>query len=210
MTGLPGGSPAELARARGIKAIVHFTTDKGILGTIRKGALLSRKRVQDDPDLAFIFAGVWPRRDLRWVDFVSLSVTDINTLLYSQAQRNLPDRWWGVLAFGVDLLDDDGVWFTTTNNIFPSCRRAQGSAGFEAMFAPVVEGSYQRKLNRADLRNAQPTDRAAEVLYPGTLAAERVQAVYVPSGAHRALVLAWCDALGRPEPAVEVRADLLR
>jgi hypothetical protein len=47
------------------------------------------------------------------------------------------------------------------------------------------------------------------VLYPGSLAAERIQAVYVPSNEHRALVLAWCDAVGRPEPPVEVRSDLL-
>lgn len=201
--------PSAHARQRGVREIVHFTTDKGVLGTISKGALLSRERVQDDPDLAFIFHGVWPRRDSRWLDYVSLSVTDINAFLYTQARRNLPDRWWGVLAFDVDVLDHPDAWFTTTNNIFPSCRRAQGSDGFEAMFAPVVEGRYQAKLDRAGRSDDQPTDRAAEVLYPRQVPADRLVGVYVPSALHRALVRAWCDALGRPEPPVDIRADLL-
>ena len=73
--------PSDVAGRRGVSEILHFTTEKGVLGAIRKQALLSRQRVEDDPDLSFIFTGVWPRRDPDWVDHVSLSVTSINAEL---------------------------------------------------------------------------------------------------------------------------------
>lgn len=201
-------TPAEAAARRGVSEIVHFTTEKGLLGSIRKDSLLSRRRVQDDPDLAFILQRVWPRRDHSWIDYISLSVNTINLDLYRAAQNHLPDLWWTVLAFDPAILDHDDVWFATTNNIYPSCRRAQSLVGFEALYADEVRGRYSERRVRDGLDGAQPTDRAAEVLYPRELALDHLVAVYVPSDEHRQHVLAWCDALGRAEPRVEVRQDV--
>lgn len=188
---------------------MHFTTAKGLLGSIGKAVLLSRERVEDDPGLAFIFQSVWPRRDHAWTDYISLSVHAINLDLYRSAQGHLPDLWWAVMAFEPAILDHDGVWFATTNNIYPTCNRAQGLAGFEALYANEVLGRYSEPRTREGLDEAQPTDRAAEVLYPGELDLDYLASVYVPSDEHRRHVLAWCDVLDRAEPEVVVRRDVL-
>lgn len=203
-------SPASRARERGVPEIVHFTTDKGILGSLRKRELLSRQRVQDDQELAFIFQDVWPRRDPEWLDYVSLSVSRINTSLYQRAKRNLHERWWGVLAFDVGILDHEGVWFTTTNNVYEQvCRRATGVYGFDAMFGASIAWGYQGSVMNRPLGMAQylPTDAQAEVLYPGAIPFEYLRAVYVGEAQHRHLVLAWCDVLQVAEPRVEVNPE---
>lgn len=135
-------------------------------------------------------------------------MNSINVDLYGSAQRNLPDLWWAVLAFEPGILDHEGVWFTTTNNIYPSCARGQGTEGFEALYAGEVLGRYSSRHTRAGVGDAQPTDRAAEVLYPGELSLDHLTSVYVPSNEHRQHILAWCDALQRAEPRVAVRQDV--
>ena len=200
-------TPCELALDRGVREILHFTTDRGILGALRKDALLSRKRLQDDPDLEFIFQAVWPSKAPEWDDHVSLSITSINRRLYDQAVAHMPERWWAVLAFDPAILDHKGVWFATTNNIFPSCERDQGADGLAALYADPVVGLRGRRFTREGLPHAQPTDRAAEVLYPGQLSLRHLTAVCVSDEDQRHLVLAWCDALGRADVPVEVRED---
>jgi hypothetical protein len=116
--------------------------------------------------------------------------------------------WWAVFSVSPSILDDDHVWFTTTNNIFPAVRRGQGVAGFEAMFADPVEGRYGTMHTRAGLPCSQPTDRAAEVLYPQRISTTNVERVYVSESDHRRLVLAWCEALGHPDLDVELRPDI--
>lgn len=200
-----------VASERGIREVLHFTTEKGLLGCLRKGALLSRKRVQDDPDLAFIFTRVWPRRDLEWIDHVSMSLTRINRGLYSKAARNLPELWWGILSFSVELLDDPDVVFTTTNNAYHEvCERAEGVDGLQAMFKQRIPWGYFGSVkHRGSSRPRNlPTDLQAEVLYPGEVPLGFLSAIYVPEEQHRRLVLAWCEVLGQDEPTVEVRPDL--
>ncbi len=201
-------TPADVARARGVQEILHFTTDKGTMGSLRKEALLSRLQVQDDPDLAFIFLAVWPVKAHRWVDYVSLSIHSINLDLWRRALRNLPERWWGVLAFEPAILDHEGVYFATTNNIYPSCHRGQGAASFEALYADPVLGRYSYPHARERLPAAQPTDRAAEVLYPTAISLEFLRSVYVATAEHRRMVRAWCSAFDRPEPALEIRPEI--
>jgi hypothetical protein len=204
-------SPGQVASELGITEVLHFTTEKGVLGCLRKGALLSRKRVQDDPDLAFIFTGVWPRRDLEWIDHVSLSLTRINRGLYAKAANNLPELWWGILSFDPSLLDDPGVVFTTTNNVYNEvCERAEGVGGLEAMFKDEVPWGYLGSVKRRGSGTPEnlPTDTQAEVLYPGELPLSLLRAIYVRREEHRRLVLAWSDVLGQDEPYVVVRPDL--
>jgi ssDNA thymidine ADP-ribosyltransferase DarT-like protein len=203
-------SPSENARDRGIDEVLHFTTDPGLLGTIRKGELLSRERVQDDPDLAFIFQPIWPPKALEWIDYISLSLGRINRTLYDRAVSNLKERWWGVLAFNLEILDHDDVWFATTNNAYETvCRRAQGVAGFDALFGPRIPwGHYGSVCERpGDAPRNRTTDPQAEVLYPGAIPLDHLKAVYVGDAQHRDLVVAWCDVLGRTPPAVEVRPE---
>ena len=82
-----------------------------------------------------------------------------------------------LLSFHSDVLDHQGVVFTTTNNIYPACERAEGLAGFEAMFADRVVGRYGRM--HKDKKPAWPTDRQAEVLYPGELSCNHLLTIEV-------------------------------
>ncbi len=200
--------PSELATGRGVREVLHFTTDKGVMGSLRKQALLSRAQLEDDPDLAFIFLEVWPVKAPQWVDFISLSIHSINLDLWQRAVRNLPDRWWAVMAFAPAILDHDGVWFSTTNNIFPAAKRAQGSDGLAALYADPVSGRYGEECTRDSIERAQPTDRAAEVLYPTTIGLEHLTAIYVRTADHRRLVHAWCSAFDLDAPPVTVSTQI--
>lgn len=203
-------SVAARAREREISQILHYTSNKGMMGLVCQGALLSRKRVANDPELAFIFQSIWPIKAPRWVDHISMSVSQINLDLYQRSCSNCPQFWWAVLSFTPDILDDEGVWFTTTNNAYEAtCARGQGLDGLEAMFGPTVPyGHYgsvaQRPAGRPD---QYPTHRAAEVLYPGALTFDHLQAVYVREAQHRRLISAWCAAYGHPPLPVKINPD---
>lgn len=204
-------TPVERARERGVTEILHFTTDKGVLGSLRKQCLLPRSQVSDDPDLAFIFNAVWPVKLPEWIDYISLSVSRINRELFDRAEHNLPGRWWAVMSFGIGILDTPGVVFTTTNNAYDDvCRRGEGVAGFEDMFAERVPWGYYgtTQYRRPDCPANQPTHRQAEVLYPGQLDLDHLQCVYVRSSEQRRMVRAWCSAFDRAPPAVEIRPEV--
>jgi len=204
-------TPVQVAADRGIEEILHFTTEKGVLGALQAGKLLSRKRVEDNPDLSFIFTGVWPRRDPEWIDHVSLSLTRINRSLYLKAVENLPELWWAIMSFPAEILDHPGVLFTTTNNIYEKvCDRAEGAAGLRAMFKDRVPWGYYGSVEhrQASRPENEPTDPQAEVLYPKEIPLKYLQRLYVPEEQHQSLVLAWCDVLEKPEPPMLVAPDL--
>lgn len=200
-------SVAERARQRGITEILHYTSQKGVQGSVMKGALLSRQRTENDEDVAYIFEGVWPRRDHAWVDHISLSVSKINAELYDKSRARYPDWWWAVMSFAPDILDHEGVWFTTTNNVYEDVlERGQGVDGFEALFRERVPWGYYGsvKVRRPGHPEHWPTDPQAEVLYPQALSLDHLVRIYVPGSQHRALVHAWCEAFDRPEFEVVV------
>lgn len=176
------------------------------MGSVMKQGLLSRDQVENDPDIAFIFEGLWERKDPEWVDHVSLSVSRINLDLFRRSRNNFPDFWWAVMSLDVEILDHDGVVFTTTNNIYPPCQRGHGIGGFEAMFGSPIEWGYygSRKFRHNELLEAWPTDRAAEVLYPRRIDIAYVQKLYVPGKQHRRLVHAWAETYGVGELPVEI------
>jgi hypothetical protein len=200
-------TPSEAATRRGVRELVHYTTQKGIHGTIASKALLSRAQLDQEEYLAHIREPVWPRKDPEWIDHISLSVTTINDDLFWRSRSHFPHLWWAVIAVSLAVLDDAGVVFTTTNNIYPAVRRGEGSDGFEAMFADEVVGRYGIVHTRAGLPDAQPTDRAAEVLYPQRIETGRIQAIYVMEPDHRNMTLGWCAAHDHQDIPVEVRPD---
>jgi hypothetical protein len=157
---LPDGSsatPFEAGQRRGVTELLHYTTQKGVHGTIASAALLSRARLDKDDYLEHIREPVWPRKDPAWVDHISLSVSSINAELFAQSRAHFPHLWWAVFSIDPRIVDDAGVVFTTTNNIFPKVRRGEGVSGFEAMFADPVLGKFSSVHTRAGLSNAQPT-----------------------------------------------------
>lgn len=197
---------SDIARERGIEEILHYTSDKGVLGTVIKDALLSRERVESDPDIAYIFRGVWEVKEPDWADYISLSLSQVNIDLFKRARAKHPDRWWAVMSFDVNLLDQVGVHFATTNNSYPVCRRNPGVDGFEALFGPRIpwgrHGSVARRPSDCD--PALPTHNAAEVLYPSEIPVHHLRTVYVESPQQSHMIKAWCDAYGKPHLPVEV------
>lgn len=200
---------ADWARDQGITEILHYTTSRGVLGVLASRALKSRQRLPADDYLEHVWMPVCAvRYDGPWLDYISLSISDINSALYTIASGkwHATERWWGVLAFTPDILDHDDVWFSTTNNVYPSAKRAQGLEGFQALFADEVAGRYGAISRRgAGFAANRPTDPQAEVLYPGVLPTEYLQRIYTSDLVSRRTILAYCDAVGHPE--IEVVVD---
>ena len=173
---------AEAAAERGVMQVVHFTTVRGAVGVLASGFVKSRTRLPEDAYLEYVYRpNARFRKDPAWLDYVNLSVERINDWMFTTSVRwhVAEGNPWVVLSFDPEILAHPGVVFTTTNNIYPTCRRAEGLAGFSEMFADVVLGRYNSRHDRHGKPASWPTDRQAEILYPGELSREFLQRIYV-------------------------------
>ncbi|MCK6411649.1 MAG: DUF4433 domain-containing protein [Azonexus sp.] len=199
----------DLANERGVSEIVHFTTNKGLLGVLYTGLLKSRARLADDERLEHILKlNSATRKDTEWLDYVNLSVSQINTWFFSCSGRwhAGDDIWWPVLAFSPEILDHEGVVFATTNNIYTDVQRQVGEGGFHALFAPTITRWFGNVVARPVSHPSYLTTcEQAEVLYPAEVSTEWLRRIYVPSEAHADEVHAQIGAV-RHRP-VEVVVD---
>jgi hypothetical protein len=179
----------DLVGRRGITEVLHFTTNLGLVGIFGLGQVLSRARLPQARYVEHVYKpNCKTRKDPAWVDYVSLSISRINDWMFDTSERwhEVDQVWWAILSFHPGVLADPGVWFATTNNIYPAVRRGQGAPGLEALFADPVYGRYSAELCRTpDQLPSWPTDRQAEVLYPRALALDRLCQIYVRDGEHR-------------------------
>lgn len=205
-------SVAAAARARGITDVVHYTTSRGVLGILASRALKSRERLPEDKYIEHVWVPACAARyDTEWLDYVNLSVSDINSALYriAEGKWHAGLYWWGVLSFVPEILDHAGVHFATTNNMYPSVERGTGVEGFEALFAPQVAGRYGALHTRGpEHAPHRPTDPQAEVLYPGELSTEYLQRIYVSDTEARATIRAQCEAVEHADVDIEVKPDV--
>ena len=170
------------AERRGISQVVHFTTVSGAVGVLAARAVKSRARVSEEQYLAHVYRpNSRFRKDQAWLDYVSLSIERINDWMFQASARwhAAEDNPWVVLSFHPRILAHPGVVFTTTNNIYSTCRRAEGLDGFRAMFSDVIRNYDGLLYDRTDKPEAWPTDRQAEVLYPGELSCDDLQRIDV-------------------------------
>lgn len=170
------------ATKRGITQVVHFTTVRGVTGVLAKGAVKSRKRLPEEEYLEHVYRPNSKfRKDAAWLDYVNLSISRINDWMFDSSFRwhAAEDNPWVVLAFGVELLGDPGVVFATTNNIYPACQREEGLGGFETLFEPIIKGWHGTPHDRDGKTPDWPTDRQAEVLYPGEVSCEHLRRIDV-------------------------------
>jgi hypothetical protein len=177
-----------LVHERAIREVLHFTTNLGLIGILAKGSVLSRRRLPEDRYLEHIYSpNCELRKDTHWLDYVNLSISRINDWMFETSERwhQVDNIWWATLSFNPSILADPGVTFTTTNNIYPAARRGQGAPGLAALFEDVVLGRYSTSHTRSGHLDSWPTDRQAEVLYPGALPLlHRLQRIYVRTGDH--------------------------
>jgi len=170
---------------RGIEEILHFTTDRGVTGILATDYLSCRKLLPQDKYLEYIYKYncLDRSRDKAWWDYVNLSVTSVNRYLFgisSGKWHSGTDGWWCVLSFKPEICAHDGVYFTTTNNMYSGVQRKQGTAGLKAMFDPQTT-QWSRKIitRQSTTPDNQPTCEQAEVLYPQKLSLEYIRCVYV-------------------------------
>ena len=172
----------EAAQQRHVTRVVHFTTRKGAIGILATKALKSRARLTQDEYLEHIYRpNAANRKGTAWLDYVNLSIEWINDWMFdaSESWHSIENNPWVLLSFNPDILGHPGVVFTTTNNIYPACNRAEGLAGFRQMFSETVYGRYGYRHDRTDKLPAWTTDRQAEVLYPGQVPIEYLQRIDV-------------------------------
>lgn len=172
----------DLIKRREIEEIVHFTTMNGLIGILDSGFLKSRARISEDQRLEFILQLNSIRRDPEWLDYVNLSITKINNDFFKSSLKKTSHVKWVILSFEAKILLNEGVTFTSTNNVYHDCVvRGTGADGLEAMFSPSVEwGYYGSKKFRGVYHLPQdPTDNQAEVLYPKQVSVDYLKKIYV-------------------------------
>lgn len=207
-------SMEEVVSDRGIESIVHFTTNRGSLGVFATGALQSRERLNVDAQLKHIFQpnAAYRGKDAEWLDYANLSITHINSHFFKTASNNWHRErgfFWCILDFSPQILSHDGVWFTTTNNIYTGVRRGQGSEGLEAAFQNPVTLWEGNIVHRSpDLPANRTTCPQAEVLYPVGVSTEYLQRIYVRTESESDELAAQMSAVGHRDVAVEVKPDL--
>lgn len=175
----------EIIISRNIKEILHFTTNKGITGMLSTGLIKSRNLLPKEERLEYIYKYncLDRSRDKDWWDYVNLSITTVNKNLFdisSGRWHSGEDGWWCILSFDSSICTHEGVYFTTTNNMYTGVKRRQGSKGLEAMFATQIE-QWQNKIIRrgSEVPLNQPSCPQAEVLYPNEISLEYLKTVYV-------------------------------
>lgn len=173
----------DYAEEAGINEVVHFTTQKGLVGILACKYLKCCNLLSKEQYLEHIYRpNVSDRKDSEWTDYVHLSIERINNKMFdfSNQQHLEDDNCWVVLSFHPHILADPGVIFTTTNNIYTGCRRSEGLAGLKTMYANRICRWTSECINRnSESLPAWPTDRQAEVLYPVELSTGSLQKVSV-------------------------------
>jgi hypothetical protein len=176
------------------------------------GRLLSRKRLPTNKYLEHVYLpNASVRKDPAWLDYISMSISRVNTRFFgfSQGWEREVETWWAIVALDPTILNHEGVVFTTTNNIYPSCRRASGADGLEAMFAPVVAGVWERPLKRTyDMPASWTTDDQAEILYPAELPTSYLREVYTATDEHADIVASQYEMLVAQGHASDPRSEL--
>ena len=170
------------ARTRGIEKVVHFTTLKGAVGVLASRSLKSRALLRKEEYLEHVYEpNATFRKDTAWLSYVNLSIERINDWMFDTSVRwhAKRDNPWVVLSFTPEVLGHAGVVFGTTNNIYPSCQRAEGLPGFQQLFESTVVGRNGYRHERDATPSAWPTDRQAEVLYPYELSCKHLQRIDV-------------------------------
>ena len=202
----------EVVERRGIKEVLHFTTNRGLLGVIATRTLKARARLDEDDYLEFIFKANAPRiRDREYLRYVNLSISRLSAWFFnwSRDRHSTEDLYWCILSFSPEILRHDGVLFATTNNIWTGCDRKPGGAGLEALFAKRVHRYSTLWAVRQDSYPEDwPTCDYAEVLYPEQVGTDFLERVYFETEDHMHHAAAQMVALNHPEIELRVAPEL--
>lgn len=206
----------EIVKARDICEILHFTTNKGVLGILDTRALKARARLNVDARLEYIFQPNAANRtkDEKYLDYVNLSISRINSGFFSISAGSWhkhTDLWWCVLSFTPEILEHDGVIFTTTNNIYTGVKRMAGAVGLEAAYEKNVTQWNDKIITRPhDLPDNMTTCEQAEVLYPGELSTRYLRNIYVRNEEIADELAGQIGAVSHDAVEIKVNAEIFR
>lgn len=194
---------------RGIEEVLHFTTSNGMLGILSTGRLLAHSLLPEEKLLSHILQiNCKDRsRDTEWHSYINLSISRLNGSFFniSQGWHRTEDIYWCVLSFSPNIMEHQGVLFSTSNNAYPKTERAPDGAGLDALFAPSVRQFPTKWVYRnKTLPECHTTCHQAEVLYPQELSLVHLRKVYVSTVEHQDEVSALI-ALLRPEFQLEIQ-----
>ena len=213
-------SIADIVSARGIKEVVHFTTNRGLTGALSTRTLMSRPHLDKEDHLKYVLHHNSSHRaeessefdkSEEWIRYVNLSISEVNArfLKLCRKWRRNDDMWWAILSFRPEIMEHKGVFFTTTNNTYDQVSRGKGVNGLAALFADRVgrkqNGRYGSwSVWRGTRADNLTTCEQAEVLYPERLSLDYLQRIYVETGDHHDIVAGWLDDFGYSEQDVSV------
>lgn len=187
--------------SRGIEEIVHFTPHNGLLGMLHSGFVKSRQRLPVELELEHIYTpNAHIRRDVAWLDYVNLSISQINLQFFETSCRwhRATDLWWCILSFDPCILTHTGVYFATTNNMYTSVSRGEGVEALERLFQPRTLLYGSKVVTREECKALNlSTCPQAEVLYPHQLSLDYLRTVYVKTGEDQDEVHAQLALTGR-------------
>ncbi|MFZ1010968.1 MAG: DarT ssDNA thymidine ADP-ribosyltransferase family protein [Candidatus Sulfotelmatobacter sp.] len=190
----------DIIKKRGITEVLHFTTHRGLLGSLHSGAVKSRERLPAEVNLKFIYKpNAIYRKDPAWLDYVNLSISRINSVFFATSCRwhRAEDLWWCIMSFDPEILTHSGVYFATTNNMYTGFAHGAGAAGVETLFAArVVRYNGNIAVRTTQLADNFTTCVQAEALYPGELSVEYLRRVYVETNEDQDEVYAQMHMVG--------------
>ena len=204
---------SEIIATRNIAEVLHFTTNRGLVGTLASGSLKSRPLLKGDDYLKHILhlnSAIRPEesryfdKSEDWIRFVNLSVSEINSHFFRVSQRwhTSTDTWWAILSFRSEIMTHSGVRFATTNNGYDGCVRSSGPEGLLSLFSDAIlrkgYGASGRPWScvRGRREPHLPTCEQAEVLYPEQVALSFLDRVYVAEDEHHDLTSGWLRDFG--------------
>jgi hypothetical protein len=190
----------EIIKKRGITEVLHFTTHRGLLGSLHSGAVKSRERLPAEVNLKFIYKpNAIYRKDPAWLDYVNLSISRINSVFFATSCRwhRAEDLWWCIMSFDPETLTHSGVYFATTNNMYTGVAHGAGAAGVESLFAArVVRYNGNIAVRTTQLADNFTTCVQAEALYPDELSVKYLRRVYVETNEDQDEVYAQMHMVG--------------
>lgn len=206
----------------GISEVLHFTTNEGLVGVLQSGAVLPRSQLPREKYLEHIYKpNCRIRKDTAWLSYVNLSINWINPELFrisSGYWHKDRDIFWCVLSFDPGILDHEGVYFVTTNNMYSGAIRGVGEEGLSSLFEPRIVQYVERQKGRlVPIKSVVrpkthpvhlPTCSQAEVLYPGALSLEYLKGVYAPTADLALRIHATASVVLEREVEVWVKPEL--
>ncbi|OON71447.1 DarT ssDNA thymidine ADP-ribosyltransferase family protein [Streptomyces tsukubensis] len=173
-----------LIQERKITEVVHFTTNRGLLGILVQRLCKARALLAKDEYLESIYHEntKWRREDPKYWSYVNLSVSEPNHRFLRISSEDWwanEDLFWAVLSFDPVIMTHPGVLFAPGNMGYEGITPVEGLPGAEALFADRVPKGFKKTMARWDRAPHLPTNPQAEVLYPQAVSTRHLQRIFV-------------------------------